>query len=144
MPNLVLRNLKKFICIRHNAICKAGTWWMAEEYGEPLYRARLLGGPRGVEIIRESTWPVPWESLAPYIVEHGFTISREELAKLKPQVTLESDLIETANFQRQFEDVIEEKVQSNIRRDDPSYKEDSGIIVPATYRGKKDDTEGSK
>lgn len=106
----------------------------ASEVGEPLFFAKLNAGPRGAELVQTSHVGVPFEALAGYIVEPGFTIPKSWLEK--PVRPLENFNEEAQMLEREMGDVIDDEVAKRVKAADPSYKEKSGIVVPG---GKKDE-----
>jgi hypothetical protein len=79
----------------------------------------MISGPRGAHLAQVSRVPVPFESLAPYIIEPGFTVSRDQMHKLE-NYSEQVRVKEVADFQYETEDIIEEEVQRRERLADPS------------------------
>lgn len=129
----------KFICIRSGKNCRSGEWFISEGIGDPLHRAELKI-ENGRYILRQTSLiSIPFETLAPYIVEQGFNISRE-LLENPSNLSSSSQAKEIEDFQRSVEDIIEPEVEKRQQAADPSSIGESGIVVPSTYR-KKDETD---
>ena len=119
--------MKKFICIRHCRTARAGQWFIGEEVGEPLFRARVTSGPQGSHITQTSHVPIPFEELAHAIVELGFQIPRSELDKIE-QMSEQGIVEEIVNFQKENADLIDPEVEKRGRDDNPTPAEKSAAV----------------
>lgn len=116
----------KFLCIRHNPQCRAGTWFFATDHGEPLFQARIEGN----KLIQKSRVGIPWDTLAPYIIEPGFRISRDKLYR-QPRRAIpmgEEATADVKEFQAATEDIIEDELERRARIAEPTVRQRGGVI----------------
>ena len=134
--------MHKFIAIRNGPACKAGEWFIGDEVGGPLFSAKLTSGPRGSHLSQTGRIHIPFNSLASFIVEQGFVISRYELyPKRSKMITRpQQEQTEIEEFQDSNEDLIDEEFERREREEtDPSLDRKSTIVVPDTYRTRDED-----
>lgn len=119
-----------FVCIRANGVAPSGSYWIGTEAGDPLYRAKLVQrGENKWVAQQQSTVAIPFESLAPFIVELGFSVelSQADYAKwrhndLPPPSELNNSL-EVKEFQAETKELIDEEFERRERERSPPYKE---------------------
>lgn len=94
--------MRKFICIKSNPYCKVGQLMFAGDVGEPLFFARM----DGTKLRQTSKIPIEFPVLSMHIVELGFEIS----LRSKATERLDGEIKEITDFQREYEDIIEEEL----------------------------------
>lgn len=124
--------MKKFITLRANEYCRQGQWWLGEEaeIGCLLRPARIVVTQRGAEILQTSPFGVPFEKLAPFIVEQGFQVPASSLEGPKTKFNTTHEVAAAEKFQDDNADIIEPERQKRIETADPSYKKSSGVVIP--------------
>jgi len=126
--------MHKFICIRQGPNCRPGEWFIGEEVGEPLFKADMLYSRDGAKLTQSGHLAIPFESLAAYIIEPGFTLPRSALDKLDEQKTVQ----ELADFQSEHEDLIEPAMEQKGREANPSIIGKSGVFIDKRKKDDKD------
>lgn len=110
--------MRKFLCIRHNGVCRAGQWFLGEDIGEPLFTAELQRSENGVKIVQTGHIGMPFSSLADFIIEPGFRYDSQALVK-SPSLAPEQREID--DFQHRHEETIEEELLARNKRANPTH-----------------------
>lgn len=121
--------MRVFLCLTDNPVCRRGTWWIAEDVGEPLFRAKYEGGPRGSHVKQVSRVPVPFDSLANWLVEPGFRYPIGSVGKENREIH---------DFQHAHEDIIEGELERRGQEANPALPRESTIIVPGDKDANRD------
>lgn len=126
--------MRYFIAIRANSHTRPGWYWLSpSDEPDMLFRGQLVTGARGTVLTQTGQIPVPFDFLAPVIVEMNFTISQRELSELQKRGS-KMEVEEARQFKHSVEDIVEPEVQRRIEAAEPSYKKSSGIIVPTSIK----------
>ena len=127
--------MRAFLCLRDNQLCKRGTWYLGDDVGAPLYKARLENfrtdaGHMGTKIVQTSLVGIPFSNLAPYIIEPGFRIPKRVLHQMGEQAMAlhKAEMKEQEDFQRATEDVYEDERKARERAQSPTVRERGGVI----------------